>query len=172
MILITLDHYLKIIRQFYCPFYFCDKTLDKLTWVEIFYFTLQSIMGGSWGRNPKQDHGGRNLSHSHGDYERVFLTDLLPVPCSACFLKNKTQHHLPRDDTAQCLSSTPTSINHQLRNCPTGLPPSQSDGGIFSTHVSSSQRTLALVKLITANQYNHHLSLEKKTTQFIEVILS
>lgn len=88
------------------------------------------------------------------------------------YLYYTSQHHLPRDDTAQCLSSTPTSINHQLRNCPTGLPPSQSDGGIFSTHVSSSQRTLALVKLITANQYNHHLSLEKKTTQFIEVILS
>lgn len=111
MILITLDHYLKIIRQFYCPFYFCDKTLDKLTWVEIFYFTLQSIMGGSWGRNPKQDHGGRNLSHSHGDYERVFLTDLLPVPCSACFLKKKTQHHLPRDIHSEMGPST--SIIHE-----------------------------------------------------------
>lgn len=66
----------------------------------------------------------------------------------------------------------PTSINHQLRNCLTGLHPSQSDGGTFSIQVSSFQMTSAFVKLITANQHVHHLSLEKKTTQFIEEMLS
>ena len=66
------------------------------------------------------------------------------MACSACFLIEL------RTTSSRVVTLTigwAFHINYELRKCPRDLPTYQPDGGIFSVDSTSSQMTLACVKL-------------------------
>ena len=69
-----------------------------------------------------------------------------------------TQDHLPRDGTAHSGLSPPTPIINQEKGSP-AMPTGQSDGGMFSVEVLSSQMTMACVELTKTNKTNQALLL-------------
>lgn len=84
---------------------------------------------------------GRNGWGGHGE---VLLTSLLPKTCSVIFLlyprTNCWRWHYPH-------WVGPLPIYHRLRKCTIGSSTGQSNREIFSFEVSSSQVTLACVKM-------------------------
>ena len=66
----------------------------------------------------------------------MFLTGLLPLTCSACFL-------IEPKTTSPGMASSPSLLYHQLKKCPTA----GSHGGTSTTKAPFSEITSACVKL-------------------------
>lgn len=79
-----------------------------------------------------------------------------------CLLSYTPQDYLPRESTGMGQPTVSWSLSQQpLRKCPTDLPAGQSVRGRFSAEVSSSQMTLACVKLETKWNSNFHSHLAR-----------
>lgn len=102
------------------------------TWRErVSFYSLQVIMKGSHGRNPKKELVGRN----HGE---VLLTGLLSAACSACLIEPRAKCPVVEAFTVACACPLSSSVNK--------MPAGQSYRGIPSTEVPFSEVILAYAK--------------------------